>query len=62
MYFMWTKSGQICVWPKCVIGHRADVAQYVVSLWIPVRREFEINQRFPLFPYARNCTLIGEFQ
>jgi len=21
MYFMWTKSGQICVWPKCVIGH-----------------------------------------
>ena len=39
------------------------VAQWIARLtrdrWIPVSREFEPHQRPPLFPWARNFTLIA---
>ena len=42
---------------------RGGVAQWVARLtrdrWIPISREFESHQRPPLFPWARNFTLIA---
>jgi len=42
---------------------RGGVEQWIVRLtryrWMPVSREFELHQRPPLFPWARNFTLIA---
>ena len=35
------------------------VARLTRDRWIPVSHEFEPHQRPPLFPRARNCTLIA---
>ena len=43
----------------------SPVAQWVKllthNLWMPVSREFEVHQRLPLLPWARNFILIGKY-
>ena len=42
-----------------------DVAQWLARLncyrWMPPRHEFEPYHRSPLFPWARNITLITKY-
>ena len=48
-----------------LVSVRNGVAQWVACLtrtrWMPVSREFEPQQRSPLFPWARNFTLIAKY-
>jgi len=47
----------------CPIQQEGFVAQWVARMtrdrWIPVSRKFELHQRHPLFPWARNFTIIA---
>ena len=55
----WKRKGSM----HCKILKFKGVAQLVVRLtrnrWMPVSREFDSHQGFPLFPWARNFTLIA---